>query len=385
MIGDERFVTGSGDLKVLVPDRIPMSVLSQPSWKTASSLAAFGCACAALIISFLGLAQFDLPVIRYVRSVTIHLPWDQLTVPWMAFTSNTGDWIGQGWHLTAMSIILLAVAWAFENPTLTVAAVQSLIAHGIAAVLANGIKHLIGRPRPKFVHSGDWQMTFSWTSGLDSFPSGHSTASFAVATVLAKRFPLFGPLCIAAAAFVALSRVLRGSHFPTDVVGGAILGVLSGFLAAAPWQQWRTSLQDGLRYAAIGTSTLFALLWTLSHRMDDGIVGVLFVVLGAVAIVGGLWLRRTYWFGGKESVTNRQMNTSTLLMAYGLAAMTTSPLVLSSVGFSCLAYWFSARDRFHESGEESPGWSVMWEGALLGGLALAALILVDARGVLPFQ
>ncbi len=366
-------------------DRISMSVPSQPTWKTASSLAACGCSGAALVISFLGLGHFDLPITRYVRSVTIHLPWDQLTVPWMAFTSNTGDWIGQGWHLTALSILLLTVAWAFEMPTIKVAAIQSLIAHGIAALLANGIKHLVGRPRPKFVHSGEWQMTFSWASGLDSFPSGHSTASFAVATVLAKRFPIFGPLCLAAAAFVALSRVLRGSHFPTDVVGGAIVGVLSGFLAAAPWEQWRTSLQDGLRYVAIGTSTLFALLWALSHRMDDGIASVLFVVLGAVAIVGGLWLRRTYWSGRQGSVTNRQLNASALLMAYGLAAMTTSPLVLSSVGFSCLATWFYTEDRFRGQHEESPRWSAMKEGALLGGLVLAILILVDARGVLPFQ
>ncbi|NJO83299.1 MAG: phosphatase PAP2 family protein [Blastochloris sp.] len=87
-----------------------------------------------------------------------------------------------------------------------------------------GLKHLIGRPRPKFAHSGEWQLTPSWASGLDSFPSGHSAASFAVATVLAKRFPAVGPLCLGIAAFVALSRILRGSHFPTDVFGGAVVG-----------------------------------------------------------------------------------------------------------------------------------------------------------------
>ena len=141
---------------------------------------------------------------------------------------------------------------------LKLAAIQSLIAHGIAAVLANVLKHLIGRPRPKFVHSGDWQMAISWISGLDSFPSGHSTASFAVATVLTKRFPTWGPLCMGLAAFVALSRVLRGSHFPTDVVGGAVVGILSGSIAAAPLKEWRTSVQQGCRDAAIGSSLVLA-------------------------------------------------------------------------------------------------------------------------------
>ncbi|HEX6725967.1 MAG TPA: phosphatase PAP2 family protein [Nitrospira sp.] len=362
-----------------------MNDLSQSSRNKTSSIAAFGCSCAALVISFLGLAQFDLPITKYVRSVTIHLPWDQLTVPWMAFTSNAGDWIGQGWHLAGFSVLLLGMAWAFEKPAITLAAIQSLIAHGIAALLANGTKHLIGRPRPKFVHSGDWQMTLSWASGLDSFPSGHSTATFAVATVLAKRFPLFGPLCIASALFVALSRVLRGSHFLTDVLGGAVIGILSGFIATAPLRQWRTSIQDGLRYAAMGTSALFALLWVLSRRMEDGLAGILFLALGAGVLAGGLWIRRTHWIRRRGTGGRRHSNTSVLLIAYGLAAMTTSPLVLSSVGFACMASWLDAMGRNDAQAEESPAWSVMRESALIGGLAIAILILVDARGVLPFQ
>ncbi len=362
-----------------------MSAPSQSSRNTHLSIAAVGCSCSALIISFLGLAQFDLPITKYVRSVTIHLPWDQLIVPWMAFTSDTGDWIGQGWRLAILSILLLVCAWAFEKPTIKIVAIQSLIAHGIAALLANGLKHLIGRPRPKFVHSGDWHMTLSWTSGLDSFPSGHSAASFAVATVLAKRFPLFGPLCIAVAFFVALSRVLRGSHFLTDVLGGAVIGILSGFIAFVPLRQWRTSIQDGLRHAAMGMSAVFALLWVLSRRTEDGIESILFFTLGAAAVAGGVWIRRTYWVCTERTGRNRHSNISVSLIAYGLAAMTTSPLVLSAVGFVCMAFWLDTIGRNGDYEEESSGRSVMRESALIGGLALAILILIDARGVLPFQ
>jgi membrane-associated phospholipid phosphatase len=361
------------------------NVPSQLSRNTTSSIAAVGCSCVALTVSFLGLAQFDLPITKYVRSVTIHLPWDQLTVPWMAFTSNAGDWIGQGWRLTALSLLLLIGAWAFEKPIIKVVAIQSLIAHGIAALLANGLKHLIGRPRPKFVHGGEWHITLSWVSGLDSFPSGHSTASFAVATVLARRFPLFGPLCITVAFFVALSRILRGSHFLTDVLGGAVIGILSGFIATAPLRQWRTSIQDGLRHAAMGTSALFALLWALSRRMEDGMVGILFLTLGAAAVAGGLWIRRTRWIGRGAIRGGGQSDTSALLIAYGLAAMTTSPLVLSSVGFACMASWLNRIGRNDHHAEESPGWSLIRESVLIGSLAVAILILVDARGVLPFQ
>jgi membrane-associated phospholipid phosphatase len=361
-----------------------MGLASPLSFKKVTSLAAFGCSCAALVIGFLGLEQFDLPITKYVRSVTVHLPWDQLTIPWMAFTSNAGDWIGQGWRLALLSILLLALAWAFEKQALKLAAIQSLIAHGIAAVLANVLKHLISRPRPKFVHSGDWQMAISWISGLDSFPSGHSAASFAVATVLTKRFPAWGPLCIGLAVFVALSRVFRGSHFPTDVVGGAVVGILSGSIAAAPLKAWRTSVLEGCRHAAVGSSLVLAVLWTLSHEMAEGFVGMLFMALGATAVMAGLWIRRTYWIVWEGFGGTWQSKTSLYLIAYGLAAMTTSPLVLAAVGFTCLACWLNALGQAQGSPEASPSWSVVKESVLLGSLALVALILVDARGVLPF-
>lgn len=348
-------------------------------------VAEFLCSCIALVIVVVGVAQFDLPIIRYVRSVTIHLPWDQLIVPWMAFTSDWGDWIGEGSHLIVLSIVLFAAGWIVSRPTFVTAGVQTLLAHGIAALLSNGLKHLIGRPRPKFVHSGEWQFTPSWASGLDSFPSGHATASFAVATVLAKRFPAFGPLCLTVAAFVALSRVLRGAHFPTDVVGGAVLGVLSGSIASAPLKQWSTSLQDGLRHAAVGACAVFALLWTLSHQVDEGIAGALMVGLGAVAAASGLWLRRTNWFDKANSVKGWQANASLALIAYGLAAMTTSPLVLASVGFACLAFCFNGILSSEVPAQDSQAWSMIKEGALLAGVLFALLVLYDGRGVLPFR
>ncbi len=363
-----------------------MSVPSQPSHPTTAALAQVGGSCMALGLSLFGLARLDLPITKYVRSVTIHLPWDQLTVPWMAFTSNLGDWIGQGWRLVFLSLFLLTMAWAFEKPHINRAAVQTLIAHGIAALLANVLKHLIGRPRPKFMHSGDWQMSVSLVSGLDSFPSGHSTASFAVATVLAKRFPLVGPVCLGIALFVGISRVLRGSHFPTDVMGGAVIGILSGCVAAAPLRQWRTSLQEGLHYAAIAVSSVFGLLWTLSHQMEDGMAGLALVAVGTIFIVGGLWSRKDYWLrGAGSSYPTWPATASMLLMAFGIAAMTTSPLVAGSAGCVCVATWFRNRPRSHGPKAQATIGTVLREGAVLGSLCLALLTLATARGILPFQ
>ncbi|HEU4962566.1 MAG TPA: phosphatase PAP2 family protein [Bacilli bacterium] len=63
-----------------------------------------------------------------------------------------------------------------------------------------------------------------------SFPSGHSAAAFAKATVLAAFLPGWGTLLYLLATVVALSRVYLGQHYPSDIVAGAGLGITTASL-----------------------------------------------------------------------------------------------------------------------------------------------------------
>lgn len=67
-----------------------------------------------------------------------------------------------------------------------------------------------------------------------SFPSGHSAASFAAATVVFAYFRRWGAAALGLAALIAFSRVFLFVHYPTDVLAGAALGALCalGVLAA---------------------------------------------------------------------------------------------------------------------------------------------------------
>ncbi|MFN3681918.1 MAG: phosphatase PAP2 family protein [Nitrospira sp.] len=361
----------------------PSVLCNDRSWSGISRLLFSGCcSIATLVMTFIGFSQFDLPVTRYVRSVTTYHPWEQLTIPWMAFTSNAGDWIGEGTHLVVFSLVLMAVGWLWSKEPIRKAGIETLLAHGLAALIVNGLKHLIGRPRPKFTHSGDWLLAPSMTSGFDSFPSGHSSVSFAVATVLAKRFPAIGPVVIGIACFVMLSRVLRGSHFPTDVIGGAVIGVVSGSIASAPLQQWRTSIAKGLLHSAWGACAALALLWALARPAEGGFAGAALIVVGLTVTAGGVWFRRGAWRGDSAGRTS----TGALYgIVCGLATMTTSFYVMTVVGLTCVAHWAC------EGAGAGPAKMVgafprsVRESLLLVGVLTATLLLVSARGVLPFR
>jgi undecaprenyl-diphosphatase len=94
-----------------------------------------------------------------------------------------------------------------------------------ADLLSLGIKVAIGRPRP-FVLFPDPEPLLVGVLG-NSFPSGHAATSFAGAALLSRYLPGRWPVLYLLAVGIAFSRVYIGVHYPADVVGGAILGLLT--------------------------------------------------------------------------------------------------------------------------------------------------------------
>jgi undecaprenyl-diphosphatase len=115
-----------------------------------------------------------------------------------------------------------------SRPGDTRAGLRAIVATGIESVVVNaGLKSLFRRRRPHPVQAHPLPFRQPLTS---SFPSGHATAAFCAATLLAedeRRAPLY--YCLAFV--VALSRIHTKIHHASDVVGGMAIGLVLGQVA----------------------------------------------------------------------------------------------------------------------------------------------------------
>lgn len=96
-----------------------------------------------------------------------------------------------------------------------------------AALITPSLQRIAGRVRPR--HDA-LPHTFHAFSGNISFPSGHTTQAFAVASVIATEYPhpLVQVAAYGAAAGVAASRMYHDAHFASDVVAAALIGTVVG-------------------------------------------------------------------------------------------------------------------------------------------------------------
>ena len=115
--------------------------------------------------------------------------------------------------------LVLALLW--RRPALFVVV---LAADAVADLLAALLKHLTGEQRPAARFPELHPLVH--LPNDSSFPSGHAATSFACATVLSAFAPRLAPGFVVLACAIAYSRVYVAVHYPLDLVGGAVLGVL---------------------------------------------------------------------------------------------------------------------------------------------------------------
>ena len=160
---------------------------------------------------------FEFKFLDFLQS--IRTPVGDAIIPLITYLGE----FGAVWIILAVVLLIMR-----KHRQVGVAVAIALI---IDLILCNGIlKNIFARTRPCDINT-DIVLLIKHPSEY-SFPSGHSAASFAAATAVyfsgAKRL---GTICYLLAAVIAYTRLYLYVHFPTDVLGGALAGLLAGFIA----------------------------------------------------------------------------------------------------------------------------------------------------------
>lgn len=155
----------------------------------------------------------DLKLLRAMRTRG-HAPAIERVARLLGKAGNNGAiWFGIG-----------AVLAIFDPANREAWAICALLGP-FAIGLNYAVKLLVRRPRPVL----EGLPPLGGAPSSLSFPSAHATSSFAVATAMARVEPL-GALAFLLALALALGRPYLGMHYPSDVLAGALLGIILGLL-----------------------------------------------------------------------------------------------------------------------------------------------------------
>jgi len=100
----------------------------------------------------------------------------------------------------------------------------------LCLIIGNGIlKNLIARERPCWIDTG---IDLIINTPKDySFPSGHTLSSFAASLCIFEHHKSIGIIALVLASLIAFSRLYLFVHFPTDIIGGIIIGIIISYSA----------------------------------------------------------------------------------------------------------------------------------------------------------
>jgi undecaprenyl-diphosphatase len=140
------------------------------------------------------------------------------TRDWVVRLLDAVSRVGDGWIWYAIIVCLPIGGGAIG----TSASVRMFAVGAVNLVLYRIIKRWIARPRPFLTCPG----IRACARSLDefSFPSGHTLHSVAFSVILTAYYPVSGLFVWPLTVVIAVSRIVLGLHYPSDVIVGAVIG-----------------------------------------------------------------------------------------------------------------------------------------------------------------
>ena len=144
---------------------------------------------------------------------------------WIRYWMIAATRLGDGWLWYSLAILFLI----FGGPARYAAVSASACAALFGVAVFKLLKRLSQRQRPCQIEPHCWSKVLP--PDKFSFPSGHTMTAFSIALVLSYFYHGMEVLVFFFAGSIAISRIVLGMHFLSDVLAGAILGVGLGCCA----------------------------------------------------------------------------------------------------------------------------------------------------------
>jgi len=179
-------------------------------------------------------------------------------------------WVGTLFHAIEQAsipfmVIVTVALWLFARPggsrKWKLAATAALGSAALALAVNRTISSLIWhRDRPYQTHA----IAHPWSNSQDaSFPSDHTSASFAIAFTVLMFDPLAGALFLLAAVIIGAGRLFIGAHYPGDVAAGVLVGFAAAIVVT---RLLRPVISLLVRLVERVTDPILARAWRLSSK-----------------------------------------------------------------------------------------------------------------------
>jgi membrane-associated phospholipid phosphatase len=181
-----------------------------------------------------------------------------------------------------LTVLILCALIAPRLPSMTQGVLSALVARfgflflaiALPSLFDTIVKRMIGRARPYIGPHDDpfFYKPFAWVPNYSSMPSGHATTAAAAAIAIGAVWPASRPVMWLYALVIMFTRVVINVHHPSDVLAGALVGVVGALmvrrwfaarrlvfvaddLQAFPWPSWRRLIGVGRQLAGTAASS----------------------------------------------------------------------------------------------------------------------------------
>ncbi len=190
---------------------------------------------------------FDGEIYSYISS--------QLQTPYAKKLGRFASGLESGDQLASLCLLFIIAGYLWQKPRLVKTLTGGLFALMTGGIVVQMVKYLVGRARP-WLELGDLYFIGPHFTprGYDSFPSGHTTAIFALTAFFCRYYPSWSIPLYSLGFLLSISgRMLTGQHFFSDVIGGAILGAGVGTFLASRFRGYIEPAQPLPSAAAVAT------------------------------------------------------------------------------------------------------------------------------------